>query len=141
MDCGEEISGGFVVASGDGAVLLELAEEILDEMARLVHLVVKAALDFAIGLGRDYQGLACRKQGFDHAFVGIESFVCQQSISLHLRQQRISALQIMCLTWCQEEGKRIAQGVDQRMDFGAQSAFAAPDCLVFAVFFWAPALC
>jgi len=60
---------------------------------------------------------------------------------LHLRQQRISALQIMCLTWCQEEGKRIAQGVDQRMDFGAQSAFAAPDCLVFAVFFWAPALC
>jgi len=89
----------------------------------------------------DYQGLACRKQGFDHAFVGIESFVCQQSISLHLRQQRISALQIMCLTWCQEEGKRIAQGVDQRMDFGAQSAFAAPDCLVFAVFFWAPALC
>ena len=27
------------------------------------------------------------------------------------------------------------------MDFGAQSAFAAPDRLVFAVFFWAPALC
>src|SRR6266852_2189935 len=47
----------------------------------------------------------------------------------------------MCLTWRQEEGKRIAQGVRQRMDFGAQSAFAAPDCLVFAVFFWAPALC
>jgi hypothetical protein len=33
MDCGEEISGGFIVASGDGAVLLELAEEILDEVA------------------------------------------------------------------------------------------------------------
>src|SRR6266852_4032883 len=47
----------------------------------------------------------------------------------------------MCLTWCQEEGNRIAQGVRQRMDFGAQSAFAAPDRLVFAVFFWAPALC
>src|ERR1700680_3321608 len=45
------------------------------------------------------------------------------------------------LPWGQQEGKRIAQGVDQRMDFGAQSAFAAPDCLVFAVFFWAPALC
>src|SRR6266851_120770 len=47
----------------------------------------------------------------------------------------------MCLTWCQEERKRIAQGVDQRMEFGAQSAFAAPDRLVVAVFFWAPALC
>src|SRR6266446_10218271 len=41
----------------------------------------------------------------------------------------------------QEEGERIAQCVDHRMNFGAQSAFAAPDCLVFAVFFWAPALC
>jgi len=29
VDCGEEISGGFVVAGGDGAVLLELAEEVL----------------------------------------------------------------------------------------------------------------
>ena len=86
-------------------------------------------------LGGITKVLACRKQGFDHAFVGIESFVCQQSIGLHLRQKRISALQIMCLTWCQEEGKRIAQGIDQRMDFGAQSAFAAPDRLVFAVFF------
>src|SRR6266403_5519188 len=47
----------------------------------------------------------------------------------------------MCLPWRQEEGKRIAQGIDQRMDFGAQSAFAAPDRLVFTLFFWAPALC
>jgi hypothetical protein len=27
------------------------------------------------------------------------------------------------------------------MDFGAQPLFAAPDRLVFAGFFWAPALC
>jgi hypothetical protein len=47
----------------------------------------------------------------------------------------------MCLTSCEEEGKRIAQGIDQRMDFGAQSALATPDRLVLAVFFWAPALC
>jgi hypothetical protein len=42
----------------------------------------------------------------------------------------------MCLTSCEEEGKRIAQGIDQRMDFGAQSALATPDRLVLAVFFW-----
>src|ERR1700737_5385632 len=110
-------------------------------MARLVHLLVKGALGFAIALGRDHRGLTCREQGLDHAFVGIESFVCQQSIGLHLRQQRIGAFEIMCLPWGQQEGKRIAQGVRQRVDFGAQSAFAAPDRLVFAVFFWAPALC
>jgi len=50
--------------------LLEFAEEIFDEMARLVHLPVKGALDFATTLGRDHQ----------------------QSIGLHLRQQRIGAL-------------------------------------------------
>ena len=58
-----------------------------------------------------------------------------------MRQQRIRALQVMGLTGGQKEGERIAEGVDQGMNFGAQSAFAAPDRLVFAVFFWAPALC
>jgi transposase len=32
----------------------------------------RGALDFAIGLGWDHQGLACRQQGLDHAFVGID---------------------------------------------------------------------
>ena len=41
----------------------------------------------------------------------------------------------------QEERQRISKGVDHGTDFGAQSAFARPDRLVFAVFFWAPALC
>src|SRR5713101_52393 len=83
---------------------------------------------------------AARKR-LDQALVGIKSFVCQQSIGLHLGQQRVGTLQIVGLAWCQKEGEWIAQGIDQGMDFGAQSAFAAPDRLVFAVFFWAPALC
>jgi len=36
---------------------------------------------------------------------------------------------------------RIAQRVDRCVNFRAQSAFAAADRLVFAVFFFAPALC
>jgi hypothetical protein len=44
-------------------------------------------------------------------------------------------LQIMDLPRSQEEGQRIAKCIDHGMDFGAQSAFAAPDRLVFAVFF------
>jgi hypothetical protein len=47
----------------------------------------------------------------------------------------------MDLAWSQKEGERVAQGINQRMDFGAQPAFAAPDRFVSAVFFWAPALC
>ena len=47
----------------------------------------------------------------------------------------------MSLARGEEEGERIAQRVDKSMDFGAQSALAAPNRLVFAGFFWAPALC
>ncbi len=41
----------------------------------------------------------------------------------------------------QAEADRVAKGIDQRMDFGAQSAAGPPDCLVFSGFFLAPALC
>ena len=103
MDCGEEVSGGFVVARCDGAELLELAVEVFDEMARLVHLSVKGALDFTVAPGRDNRRFSGREERFDDALVGIESFVCQQSIGLHPLQQRIGALQIMGLAWREQE--------------------------------------
>ena len=141
MDGGEKIPGRFVIAGRDCSVLLEFAVEILDEMACFVQFLVEEARDFAVAFGRDHGGLARRKQRFDHAFVGIKGFVPQQGIGLHLRQQRVGAFEIMGLTGGQKEGERIAQGIDQAVDFCAQSAFAAPDRLIFAVFFFAPALC
>ena len=92
-------------------------------------------------LGRNDDCLACGEQRFDDALVGIVGFVGQHSIGLHVGQQGIRALQVMSLTGGQKEAERIAEGVDHGMDFGAQPAFAPPDRLVFAVFFWAPALC
>ena len=56
MDSGEEVSRRFIVTGGDSPKLLEFAEEIFDEMARLIHLLVKGALDFAIALGWDHRG-------------------------------------------------------------------------------------
>jgi hypothetical protein len=56
-------------------------------------------------------------------------------VGLHLGQKHVGTLQIMSSPRSQEEGQRIPKGVDYRVDFGAQSAFAAPDRLVFAVFF------
>jgi hypothetical protein len=135
VDRGEEIPGGFVITGRDGAELFEFAEEILDEMARLVSLFVVIALDFAVFLWRDHRRLSCRAQRFDDALVGVEGFVRQQSIGPHPRQQRVGALQIMVLARRQQERKRIAQRVNESMDFGAQPAFAAPYRLVFARFF------
>jgi hypothetical protein len=39
------------------------------------------------------------------------------------------------LAWREQEGQRIAERIDHGMNFGAQSPFAAPDRLSFAVFF------
>jgi hypothetical protein len=135
MDAGEKVSGGLVVAGGNGAVLFELTIEILHEVARLVHLFVVGSLNLSIALGWDHGLFSCRKQRLDDAQIGIESFVCQQDISLHLRQKGVGTFQIMGLPCSQEEGQRIAECIDHGMDFRAQSAFAAPDRLVFAVFF------
>jgi len=56
----------FFVARCNGAILLEPAEEILDEMARLVGLLVEFALDFAVALG------------------GITpTFLCSATVSIH----------------------------------------------------------
>ena len=52
-----------------------------------------------------------------------------------MKSKHVGTLQIMGVSRSQEEGERISKGVDHGMDFGAQSAFAAPDRLVSAVFF------
>jgi hypothetical protein len=135
MDGGEEVSGGLVVAGGNGSVLLELTIEVLHEVARLVQFPVVEALNLSITLGRNDELFSCGEQRLDNAFIGIESLVCQQGVSLHLGQKLVGTLQIMGLPRSQEESQRISEGVDHGMDFGAQSAFAASDRLIFAVFF------
>lgn len=138
MYCGKEVSGGLVVSSCDSSELLEPAVEILDEVARLVNLLVVGSLANAVSFGRNDRGFTRGAERLDDALIGIEGLVGQQSVGLHIRQQRIGALQIMGLAGGKQEGERIAEGVDQGVNFGAQPAFAASDRLVF---FWEPALC
>ena len=122
--------------------LLESGVEVFDEMAGLVHLVVERTPGLAVALGWNDTGLARFVERFDDALVGIEGFVGQQSIGLHVRQQRVGALQIMGLARSQKEAEWIAQGIDQGVDLCAQSASAAPDRLVRrTVFLGAPVAC
>ena len=53
----------------------------------------------------------------------------------------VGAKQVMGLAAGENKGDRIAERVDQGMDFRAQSSSGSPDGLVFADFFFAPALC
>src|SRR5450755_3697516 len=95
MDRGEEISSGFVVTCRDSAEFLEVAEEVLNEVTRLESRFVIGALVFAIAPGWDHGGFSCGAKQVDHTLIGIECFVCQQSVSLHPRQQCVGAFQIM----------------------------------------------
>lgn len=52
MDSGEKITSGLVVTGCDGSELLELAEEILDQMACLVEVLVIKSLVRAMAFRR-----------------------------------------------------------------------------------------
>jgi len=47
----------------------------------------------------------------------------------------------MSLPAGEEKAHRVAKGINQRVYLRAQSTARAPDSLILASFFWAPALC
>lgn len=134
MDGGKEIPGGFVVAGCDRPELLELAEEILDQVALFVEFSIELARHQTVWSRRDYGGFASRRQRAEYSAIGIEGAICDQQVGGHMRQQRISPGQVVRLSRRQQEAQRIAERVDQRMDLGAQPAAAAAECLVLNFF-------
>ena len=141
MNGGQEVASGFVVASRDGAELFELGEEVFYQMACFIEVLVVFALNFAIGFRRNHRDFTGVFQHLQDTLVGIEAFVGEHDPRFDLRQQHVGAVQIAGLTAGQMKASRVAQGVDRGMNLGAQPAFAAPDGLIGAPFFSAPALC
>ena len=137
----EEISCGLVVAGCYGSELLEFSEEIFDQMASFVDLPVELPWDLSVGFGRNDGELAGRREGGKDPLVGIIRLVREERVRLHAREQRVGSEQIMGLARREVEADRIAQSINQSMDFGAQTAAGSSDRLVFANFFFAPALC
>ena len=142
VDASKKVGGELVIASCDGAELLELAEEVLDEVSFFVEdLVVRPLLRSARDRWND-RGLAGGQQRLDDAGVGVEGLVGQQGGGFQVRDEGVGALQIVGLAWRQQEPERVAERVDQGVDLGAQSAPAASDrFVVLGLFLRAPALC
>ena len=67
--------------------------------------------------------------------------VGDQRIGRHGGQQVVCSHEVVRFAAGQQEAERVAERVDQCMDLGTQSAARAPDRLVLAGFFFAPALC
>ena len=141
VDGGEKVARGLVVSCCDGAILLEPGEEVFDQMPCLVEVLVIAAGPLAVAPGWDNHLLSRRRDRIDHPFVGVEGFVGDQHVGLHRRDQVVGADEIVCLAAGQMEADRIAKGINQGVDLGAQSATRAADGLVLADFFFAPAPC
>jgi len=139
LNSGEEISGEFIVARGDGAKVLELVEEALDEVAFAVEREVAVPRDLAIGFWRDHRTDLPPLESLDQQ-IGVVSLVPDQSPGIDVFDQRLRASQIVGLPGREPQLDGVAEGVDQRVDFGRQSAPGSADRLL-AVFFSAPALC
>lgn len=108
MDSGEKVSGGLVIAGRYSAELLELADEILDEMACLVDLPVENMRRLTAALGRDDRGLASRQEGLDHARIGIEGVICEYGIGFHLRSSTSAPSRITHLTAGQADNRNLS---------------------------------
>jgi hypothetical protein len=141
MDSGEEVLGGFVVAGGDGAELLELGEEILDQVPGLVELaIVVPRSPSVLPRWNDRRFAGCCER-LDDPLVGIKGLVGNERVRLDGRQQAIGPDEIMGLAARQGKANRIAERIHQRMDFGGQPTLAAPDGFVPTPFLRAPAEC
>ena len=139
-DGSKESVGELVVAGGDGAILLELAEEPLDQIALAIEREIGVARLGAIGLGRNDGRDGAALEGLDQS-VGVVGFVGQERVGLDLVEQRLGLGDIGRLPGRQRKSSWISDRIDDGVNLGCQPAAGAPDGLVLAVFFLAPALC
>src|SRR5262249_24937966 len=117
----------------DGSEVLELVEEALNKIALAVECEIACSRGLAVVLGwNDRRDLALG-EGIDER-VSVVSLVTDQGIWVDVFDQRFRARQIMSLAGGEHELDRIAQGVDERMNLGGQSAARPPNRLR-AVFF------
>ena len=139
MNASEESLGEFVVTRGDGSEMLELVEETLNEIAFAVEGEVASARGFSVGFGWDDWDDRSIVEGGNEG-VGVERLVGDQSAGIDGFDQRFSTSQIVILARAEHHLDGIAEGIDERVNLGGQSAAGSADGLR-TVFFLAPALC
>jgi len=140
VQSGEEVAGGLFVAGRDASELLEIIEEALDEIAFGVKREIAVAFDLAVRLGRDDRADFARLYALDEA-IGVVTLVAEHGFGFDLGGQRLGLRDVVGLAAGQGERQRIAERVDDRVDFRRQAAARTAYGLVQAPFLRAPALC
>ena len=135
-DGGSEVDHGFeatvcLVASHCYAFeFLQLAEEILDQVAPFVNVLVDVERLGAPGMLRDYD----LRLSFVHVFddpVGIKSLVGDQAAEFDVLDQGRDADGVKAMAGEQDEPHQIPERVGQREDFGGPAALRLADGLIF----------
>ena len=139
IDGAEEVLGRLVVTRGDGTILFEASEEVLDQVPRLVDVAVVGTLHLAGRVGGNHDLLARPQQRFDDPLARIVGTIGNERFGLRVHQQGVSALLVVDLARREMEPGGVAQRIDRGMDLGAQPAPAASDGLRRPPF--APARC
>ena len=139
LNAGEENLGELVVARGDGSEMLEHVEETLNEIAFAIEGEVARARGLSVGFGWDDWDDRSIVEGGDKG-VGVERLVGDQSAGIDGFDERFGASEIVILARAEHHFDGIAEGVDERVNLGGQSAARSADGLR-TLFFWAPALC
>jgi hypothetical protein len=121
VDASEKISGELVVTCCDSSKVLEFVEEALDEVAFAIEGEVTRQWKRAAGVGRNDRGNLPVGQGFDEG-IGIVGLVAYQGRRIEILKQRFCTGEIAGLAWREHQLHGIAQRIDERMNFGAQSA-------------------
>ena len=140
VDAGKEVSGELFIARGDAPELFEFVEEPLDQVALGIEREVAATRRLAVRLGRDDGDDACGSETVEEA-VGIVGLISDEGLRRGLGDELRGRHEVVHLAWGERQDKRIAQGIDEGMDLGAQTSSGASDGLVLAPLFSAPALC
>jgi len=119
---GQKVPRRLIIASGNATELLQFGKEVLDQMTCLIDMPVEAPPRAAMAPRRDHRGLAGSRQTREDALVRVERRVGDQHLGLHVRRKVVGTDQIVRLAARQDEGHRIAERIDESMDFDAPPA-------------------
>jgi hypothetical protein len=129
MQAGEEIARSFFVAGRDASELFDELKETLDEVALGVEGEIAIASDLTVRLWRDDGLDGSHFEALDEG-VGVIAFVAEEGFGLRFSRKGFSLGDIVDLAAGEAERQRVAQGVDDHMDLGGQSAARAAYGLV-----------
>jgi hypothetical protein len=119
--------------------MLEFIEEALDEVTFAIEREIASPRCLTVGFWRNHRDDSSLRECVDQ-WISVVSLIAKQGFWIGAVDQLLRTSQIVGLSRRQHQFDRITQGIDQRVDFGRQSAAGSADRLR-AVFFRAPALC